>query len=358
MKTLNRRRFLHLSAASAGAAFCATAGCGAFPGAATQTDGSLPLFAEVASDPVDAADSIADEAGLTATMAQAAVTFLEGLNEAQRGQTTYAFAGEERFRWHWTTPGRFPRNGLPLREMTEDQKLRAFELLRASLSSNGLEKALNIMSLQRDLGNDPELYYVTIFGTPGSADPWSWRWEGHHLSHHFTVVGEALATTPFFLGSWPTNTEAGLRAMPREEDAGLELVNSLTGSALEATLFQARTLGRHVTQNAAQVAPLEPTGHLFADMSDKQQKLVEEIIQTYLTTQSEHVANPSLERIYEAGLEQIRFAWAGSTEHRNPQYYRLQGPTFLLEFDNSRNGGTHIHSVWRDFERDFGFHLL
>ena len=93
-------------------------------------------------------------------------------------------------------------------------------------------------------------------------------------------------------------------------------------------------------------------------MNEREQKLVEEIIQTYQSTQPEHIANPSLARINETGLDEIRFAWAGSIEHRNPQYYRLQGPTFLLEFDNSRNGGTHIHSVWRDFERDFGFHLL
>ena len=93
--------------------------------------------------------------------------------------------------------------------MTEEQKLLALAILASSLSSSGLEKAMNIMSLQRDLGNDPELYYVTIFGTPGGAEPWGWRWEGHHLSQHFTIVDNRLATTPFFLGAWPTNTEAG-----------------------------------------------------------------------------------------------------------------------------------------------------
>ncbi|MBV7337938.1 DUF3500 domain-containing protein [Chloroflexi bacterium TSY] len=165
-------------------------------------------------------------------------------------------------------------------------------------------------------------------------------------------------TMPFFLGAWPTTTEAGLRAMPREEDAGLELVNSLSGSALDATLFQVRALGQHVTQNAARVGPLDPTGLLYGDMNERQQKLVAEIIQTYLNTQPEHIATPSLTRINEMGLDQIRFAWAGSMEYRKPQYYRLQGPTFLLEFDNSWNGATHIHSVWRDFERDFGYHLL
>ena len=61
-------------------------------------------------------------------------------------------------------------------------------------------------------------------------------------------------------------------------------------------------------------------------------------------------------RIGDGGLEQVRLGWAGSVETRRPQYYRLQGLSFLLEFDNSRNGGTHVHSVWRDFAQDFGAH--
>jgi hypothetical protein len=295
---------------------------------------------------------------LIADMTQAATNFFESLDPAQREKGVYAFDSEERFRWHWTTPRNFPRNGLPLREMTEDQKTRAYNLLQASISSMGFEKALNIMSLQNDLGNDPELYYVTVFGMPGTSEPWGWRWEGHHLSRQFTLVSEQVAMMPFFLGSWPTTTDAGLRAMAREEDAALELINSFTGSAREAAIFQESTLTQHITQNAAQVAPLEPVGVLYSDLTGPQQGLVTEIIQTYLGTLPDHMATSTFERINKAGPEQIRFGWAGSLERQRPQYYRLQGPTFLLEFDNSRNGGTHIHSVWRDFERDFGFHLL
>ncbi|MEM7128877.1 MAG: DUF3500 domain-containing protein [Chloroflexota bacterium] len=356
MTTLNRRKFLGLS--TAGAVLLGTTGCISFSDTASNTENSSVSLAEaIAESPTDS-QVITDESTLTARIAQAATHFLNGLDGAQLGKATYEFSGEERFRWHWTTPGRFPRNGLPLREMAEEQKVRALDLLKASLSDVGLEKALNIMSLQQDLGNDPELYYVTIFGTPDSDAPWGWRWEGHHLSQHFTIAGDQLATTPFFLGAWPTNTEAGLRAMPREEDAGLELVNSLGSDMLNATIIQQDTLRQHVTQNAARVNPIETNGLLYGDMGNQQQKLVEEILRTYLETQTEHVAQPSLARIQEAGFEQIRFAWAGSREYQAPQYYRLQGASFLLEFDNSRNGGTHIHSVWRDFERDFGYHLL
>ena len=299
-----------------------------------------------------------EEQLLIADMTLAATAFFASLDPAQRDQAAYAFNSDERFRWHWTTPGRFPRNGLPLREMTAAQKTRGLDLLQASLSNMGFEKALNIISLQNDLGNDPELYYVTLFGTPGTPEPWGWRWEGHHLSRQFTIVGDRLATMPFFHGSWPTTTETGLRAMASEEDAALELINSFTASERGAVIFQDRPLTNHVTQNAARVDPLEPVGILYAEMTANQQQLVSEIIQAYLGTLPDHITASNLARISEVGPEQIRFGWAGSLERQRPQYYRVQGPTFVLEYDNTRNRGTHIHSVWRDFERDFGYHLL
>ena len=209
-------------------------------------------------------------------IAAQATRYLDSLDEAQRTRTSYAFDDPELTRWHWTTPGNFPRNGLPLRKMGTDQRDAAFALLQTSQSAFGLQKSLDIISLQNDLGNDPELYYVTVFGTPG-VEPWGWRWEGHHLSRQFTIVGEQVAMMPFFLGSWPTTTEAGLRAMASEEDAALELINSFTGSAREAAIFQEAPLTNHVTQNAAQVTPLEPIGVPYTDMTGAQQGLVTDV---------------------------------------------------------------------------------
>jgi len=295
----------------------------------------------------------AAEVALIQAMVLAAQNFLAGLDEAQRARATYGFEDAERFRWHWTTPGNFPRNGLPLRDMTEAQKSAAHALLQASVSTTGYEKSVNIMSLQSDLGNDPELYFVTVFGAPGERT-WGWRWEGHHLSRQFTIVGEQLATTPLFLGAWPTVSGAGLRAMPREEDAALELAASLG----QAAIFQNNTLTRHLTGNEPRVSALETVGVAYTDLTSAQQALALEIIQTYLSVLPEPQAAAQFERLTAAGLENIHFGWAGPLELRRPTYYRLQGPTFVLEHDKSRNGGTHIHSVWRDFERDFGYHLL
>jgi hypothetical protein len=388
-KIINRRQFMRLSAsATAGLLLAACTGQAAteeaapteavrvlptatpLPPTATPvptlapTDPPEPDAAAAstpAAEPAPAATAtpvVNQEQMLIAGMTLAAVAFWESLDPAGRDKAGYAFSSDERFRWHWTTPGNFPRNGLPLREMSADQRMRAFDLLQASLSSMGFEKALNIISLQNDLGNDPELYYVTLFGTPGAPEPWGWRWEGHHLSRQYTIVNDRVAMLPFFLGSWPTTTEAGLRAMAREEDAALELVNSFTGEAQPVVIFQDRPLTNHVTQNAARVSALGPVGMVVADMTGSQQQLVAEIMQAYLGTLPDHIAAANEARIASAGPEQIRFGWAGSLERQRPQYFRIQGPTFLLEYDNTRNGGTHIHSVWRDFERYFGYHLL
>ena len=164
--------------------------------------------------------------------------------------------------------------------------------------------------------------------------------------------------TPFFLGAWPTATNGGMRAMDREEQAARELVTSLEGASRETAIFRARTLTNHVTGNEPFVSPPDPVGLPVGELSDDRKALVLEIIQTYLGTLPEATAKPLFDRLSAAGIENIRFGWTGSTEQRRPHYYRLQGPTFLLEFDNSRNSGTHIHSVWRDFTEDFGQNLV
>lgn len=291
---------------------------------------------------------------LTQQMAEAASRFIATLDDAQRAKAVYAFDDAERLRWHWTTPGSFPRNGLALRQMTDAQKDAALALLRSGLSERGFRQSLDIMSLQNDLGSDPEAYFVTVFGTPGSGDAWGWRWEGHHLSRNFTIRDDQIAVTPFFHGAWPTMNRVGLRAMPREEDAARELVRSLVADGKREAIFQERALTRHVTGNRARVGPLEPVSVSAGDLTPSQQTLVREIIQAYLNVLPEPIMNDHLSRLQQSGFEQIRFGWAGALEPRQPHYYRLQGPTFLLEFDNSRNGGTHIHSVWRDFVQDFG----
>ena len=235
-------------------------------------------------------------------IASRATLYLDALDESQRTKTSYAFNDPELTRWHWTTPGNFPRNGLALREMGTSQREAAFALLQISLSAYGLQKSLDIISLQNDLGNDPELYYVTVFGTPG-VEPWGWRWEGHHLSRRFNVIHGKLSVTPFFLGAWPTVNNAGLKAMEREEWAARELVTSLDECQRAIAIIQQDTLGRHVTQNDAYVTPLENIGIPVSTLSPDRQALVMEIVRKYLDTLPDLIAASHLERLQAAGME-------------------------------------------------------
>jgi Protein of unknown function (DUF3500) len=303
----------------------------------------------------------------------AARAFLASLSPAQRARASFPFGSAERTRWHWTVPSSVPRNGLTLGQMSARQRRLARALLRASTSRTGYGKALDIMSLQGVLQrmstgiNDPfdaDRYFVSVFGRPGRR-AWGWRLEGHHLSRNFTIVGDTVSTEPFFLGAWPTRAGTayrsivrGERAMQREEDAAREIVLSVDGRLRRRVVFSSESLTDHVTQNAVRVSPLDPVGVLARDLPSGAQRRVLEIVRTYVANHPGPTARNALTRVERAGMARIRFGWAGSLRPGLPHYYRLQGPTFLLEFDNSRNSGTHIHSVWRDFERDYGRHLL
>lgn len=355
-KKISRRDALKVGA------FGVLGGLAACSPIARATESVLPTYAPFPTNtPAPAATTMPDTTptagALVSTLindiASRATQYLASLDETQRTKSTYAFNDPELTRWHWTTPGNFPRNGLSLREMGISQRDAVFALLQTSLSAYGLQKSLDIISLQNDLGNDPELYYVTVFGTPG-VEPWGWRWEGHHLSRRFNVINGKLSVTPFFLGAWPTVNNAGLKAMEREEWAARELVTSLDDNQRAIAIFQQDAPGRHFTQNDAYVTPLENIGIVASNLNADGQTLIMEVIHKYLDTLPDLVATPHLDRLQASGFENITFAWAGSLEAQRPHYYRLQGPTFLMEHDNSRNRGTHIHSVWRDFAEDFG----
>ncbi len=286
-------------------------------------------------------------------IAAAAKAALDGLDDAQRRQSAFAIGDAERLRWHWTNTSAFPRNGLALRDMQPPQREAALALLRASVSESGFNKSVEIMQLQTEISGDPENYYVSFFGLPGEK-VWGWRFEGHHLSRHFTIAGDKVSVTPFFHGVWPSVSAAGKRIMQREEWAARELVRSLDDAGRATVVFQGNAPGRHVTWNENYVQPLEAAGAPLAALNADQQALALEVLQTWMNTQAAPIATEHMDRIKASGLDNIRFAWAGSMEERRAHYYRIQGPSFLMEYDNTRNGAIHIHSVWRVFDQDFG----
>jgi hypothetical protein len=303
-----------------------------------------------------------------AIMSSAANNFLNALTPEQRDRALLPFEGDERENWHFVPRD---RSGLPLRDMSATQKHLAAALLSAGLSQQGYLKAVTIMSLEevlRILENDsgerrhPEKYYFSIFGTPARKGTWGYRVEGHHLSQNYTVVDGRVAGAPSFFGANPAEVRQGprkgLRALAAEEDLGHALLESLDPEQRKIAVVQDKTYGDIVT-GASRKAALkgQPSGLSAAKMTAQQFERLVALLQEYARNVPAPLAAAREERIRKAGRD-LWFAWAGATERGRPHYYRVQGPGFLIEYDKTQNNANHIHTVWREFDGDFGRDLL
>jgi len=304
------------------------------------------------------------------SMATAADRFLASLTPEQRQQATFAFDSAERLRWHFVP--QFERNGLTVKAMTEPQRKLAHDLLRTGLSERGYSTYSQIMQLESILRalesgsgptRDPEGYRFSVFGTPSAKGTWGWRVEFHHVSLHYSVVnGTAISSTPSFAGANPAEVrdgpQKGQRTLGMLEDTARALVTSLDEAQRKTAIFNAVALNDIVTGNALDIKPLSPDGVKASAMTAAQRDLLMKVVDSYAGLMAPDVASDRLAKIKAAGVDNVAFAWAGSIERGQRHYYRVQGPTFLIEFDNSQNNGNHVHSVWRDFNGDFGRDLL
>jgi hypothetical protein len=306
----------------------------------------------------------------TPTAAQAAQRLIEATAPAQRGDLLLPFTEEARSDWHYT-PRR--RDGVAWKAMSVAQREATTALLRTALNESGLDKVRAVMALEITLrqleafgfSRDPENYALAIYGEPGVGG-WGWRIEGHHLSLHFSLEGNRyVATLPQFFGANPAVVPrdvgggappAGFRLLGAEEDLARQWLATLTPPQRARAVFDTRPYGDIVSRNASRAQPLDAVGLPFSEMDAAQQAQVLKLISVFADHLQPELAQPRLARVRAAPLDSIRVGWAGSDQPRQPHYFRIQGATFLIEFDNS--GGNHIHSVWRDFEGDFGRDVL
>ena len=310
------------------------------------------------------AHPVADE------MAAAATRFLSSLGPELKAKASFELKDEERFNWHFIPK---ERKGITLKEMSPAQRELALALLATGLSPHGYGKATNIMSLEsvlaeiegasRRFPRDPSLYHFHIFGKPDAKGTWAWRAEGHHFSASFTIVkGELFASTPSFMGTNPAEVRkgprTGLRILAAEEDLARKLVKSLGDDQRKEAVFTAVALKEIVTEAKHQVQPLPEKGISYDKLNAEQKTMLMDVVREYVRRVRPELAKLDLARIEGAGLDKLSFAWAGGLERGEGHYYRVQGPTFLLEYDNTQNDNNHVHSVWRDFENDFGEDLL
>lgn len=312
-------------------------------------------------------------ATLTAEHAQA---LLNSLAAEQRAITQLPFDSPKRIDWHFIPLEE--RKGLQIRNMTEPQRKAAHALLRTTLSQIGYDKATKIMSLetllhelegsQRRFARDPERYYFTVFGEPRSGGRWGLSIEGHHLSLNFVFAGDkVISSTPQVFCTNPaevkndnqTGIAVGTRILKEEETLAFALVKSLTSEQQQTAIFDATALKEVREPGSPQPPQDAPIGLAASEMTAEQQEQLKALIAVYTSAMPDEVAAERQAAIDAGDFGKVHFAWAGATEPGIGHYYRLQGPSFVLEFVNTQpdaagNKANHIHTVWRDMRGDFG----
>lgn len=305
-------------------------------------------------------------------MLAAANAYLAALTPEEKKKATYPLTDAERENWNFVP---IARNGLSFKGTSTQVQALGLALLRTGVSHTGMAKAQAVMQLEfvlKDLekGNttspmrDATNYFVTIFGEPSANQSWGWRFEGHHLAFNFTIVdGQHVFFAPSFIGSNPAEVRSGPRKGERvlgeEEDLGFALVNALDDAQRKTAIIADKGLNEIVTTNKKRVDPLSPAGIAATQLNAAQKEKLLAVVKAFVNRYHPLLAEEKLAEITAAGLDKLTFAWAGPL-HRGAgaTYYRVQGPTFVLELDNAQNNANHIHSTFRDFKGDFGHDLL
>lgn len=312
--------------------------------------------------------------GFGQSMAAAAENFISALDTSQKSVALYPFDSEERFSFHY-----FPindRKGLPLDQMTEEQKKAAFSLLKTCLTDDAVKKVREIMQLENilkelehrkpeDHFRNPGKYYLAIFGIPAEKNIWGWRFEGHHVSFHFSASDSAiLSGTPGFLGSNPAIVQSGpykgQEVLKDEKVTGFELLHTLTAQQLKSAVIDSAAPGEIITGISRKAMIEHPGGLSYSQMTPQQRGKLLKLVSVYIHRYKKTFADNMLKEIQDAGLDKLTFAWAGHlvSGPGHPHYYRIQGPTLIIEYDNTQNNANHVHTVVRDLLHDFGGDML
>ncbi|HJS54561.1 MAG TPA: DUF3500 domain-containing protein, partial [Chitinophagaceae bacterium] len=264
------------------------------------------------------------------------------------------------------------RKGLTLNEMNDQQIKAAFGLLRTALSDTGFNKTNSIIQLENvlrevesrsshDTYRDPGNYAVSIFGNPATDAIWGWRLEGHHIAFNFSSRDNRLVSgTPGFLGSNPavvlSGSEKGKYILKDEAGLGFALLHSLNKEQKNKAIVSNEAPGEILTAASRHAMINDPKGILYNELNSSQQQIFMQLLSIYIHRYTRSFAEVMMKEIEEAGLNDLRFAWAGDQQPGigHPHYYRIQGPAIIIEYDNIQNNANHIHTVIRDLKNDFG----
>ena len=336
----------------------------------TVTALAFSLVSCAGTSPPDPEETVTLEAPSASPMLGAWQALASRLSPEQMQAAEFSFDDSIRHEWFYTPVDRV---GLRIGDLDADQMTDLRTLLDDGLGANGTEQAFKIVQLEellfstsggREMRN-PGNYYLMMFGEPTTEGSWAWRFEGHHFSASFTIVDNHLVSgTPAFFGGNPalvpedSEVHAGLSPFSREQDLGFELLNSFDEGQRARVILAGEAPQDILTENFQRAEMGAPEGISVADINDVQHAILMELMDVYGARMNPALRDYQMAKIRQAGLERVHFAWAGSTEPGEGHYYRIQGPTFVIEYDNTQNNANHIHSVWRDFEDDFGYEPL
>ncbi len=336
----------------------------------TVTALAFSLVSCAGTSPPDPEETVTLEAPSASPMLGAWQALASRLSPEQMQAAEFSFDDSIRHEWFYTPVDRV---GLRIGDLDADQMTDLRTLLDDGLGANGTEQAFKIVQLEellfstsggREMRN-PGNYYLMMFGEPTTEGSWAWRFEGHHFSASFTIVDNHLVSgTPAFFGGNPalvpedSEVHAGLSPFSREQDLGFELLNSFDEGQRARVILAGEAPQDILTENFQRAEMGAPEGISVADINDVQHAILMELMDVYGDRMNPTLLDYQMAKIRQAGVERVHFAWAGSTEPGEGHYYRIQGPTFVIEYDNTQNNANHIHSVWRDFEDDFGYEPL
>ena len=304
-------------------------------------------------------------------------SFLSSLENDKLAKASFPYDNAERRNWFFTP---VERKGLPLLEMSEIQKEKAIELVKATVSKDAAETSIAIMQMEvvlkqieklapENMRRHPEKYYFSIFGTPSKNELWGWRIEGHHISLNFSSEsGKIVSGTPLFFGSNPAIVpdgypNAGKQILKAEEVLGIEFLKSMTAAQKAKAIVSDKCPGDILSYNSPHFAKFDSlkAGISYKEFSKDQQIQLLAIIGHYLKRYQLGFANEFMEKIEKAGLDNLTFTWMGAQEAKignGGHYYRIQNSVVFIEYDNQQNNANHIHTVIRDLTNDFGENML
>jgi hypothetical protein len=298
--------------------------------------------------------------------------FLSTLDTKVREKCMFKYDDNERYNWNFVP---MARKGATFHDLNDQQKKDLLDLLNVFLSDQGYKKATTVFQSweailrevegrqEGDEYRDPKKYYVSFFGEPADKSLWGWRLEGHHLSLNFTYFnGVVEAATPSFMGAnpavVPSGSHKGERNLKDETDLGFELLHALKQDQMKTAIFSDKALPEIVNGNKREAQLLEPKGISYKELTGDQQKIFIRLLNVYVRNYELGFSSKLWDKIQKAGVDNLSFAWAGSTEPGTGTYYRIQGPMLLIEYDNTQTNANHVHTAVRDLTNDFAGDVL